>query len=87
MKWLITGGCGFLGTSLIKNLQEEGGHFVRVVDNLSVGSREDLAKVCQFTEASSSSLPLFNPQSAIRNPQSMTRNRKKLSNYPSKGWK
>jgi UDP-glucose 4-epimerase len=35
-----------------------------------VGSREDIAKVCQFTEASSSSLPLFNPQSAIRNPQS-----------------
>jgi UDP-glucose 4-epimerase len=69
--WLITGGCGFLGTSLIKDLVAEGGHFIRVVDNLSVGSREDLAKVCQFTETTpSSSLPLFNPQSAIRNPQS-----------------
>jgi UDP-glucose 4-epimerase len=65
-RWLITGGCGFLGTSLIKDLQNEGGHFVRVVDNLSVGSREDLAKVCKFTETPSSSLltpnssPAFN---------------------------
>jgi len=67
--WLITGGCGFIGTSLIKDLIAEGGHFIRVVDNLSVGSREDLAKVCQFTETPSSSLPLCNPQSAIRNPQ------------------
>ena len=62
-KWLITGGCGFLGTSLIKDLQEEGGHFVRVVDNLSVGSREDLAKVCQFTEPTSS--PLLTPHSSL----------------------
>jgi len=50
MKWLITGGCGFIGTSLIKNLKEEGGHNIRVIDNLSVGTREDLEKVCNFTE-------------------------------------
>ncbi len=51
MNWLITGGCGFIGRNLIKNLIEEGGHFIRVLDNLSVGSREDLSKVCNFVES------------------------------------
>jgi len=50
MKWLITGGCGFIGTSLISKLQLQGGHQVRVLDNLSTGSREDLALVCAFQE-------------------------------------
>ena len=56
MNWLITGGCGFLGTSLIKRLMSEGGHSIRIVDNLSVGSREDLAAVCEFTESTASAL-------------------------------
>ena len=51
-RWLITGGCGFIGTSLIKNLVSEGGHTIRVLDNLSVGTREELARVCTFTEFS-----------------------------------
>jgi UDP-glucose 4-epimerase len=50
MRWLITGGCGFIGTNLIRELQTEKDHFIRVVDNLSVGSREDLARVCTFSE-------------------------------------
>lgn len=50
MKWLITGGCGFIGTSLIKALVAEEGHYIRVLDNLSVGNRKDLASVCDFTE-------------------------------------
>jgi UDP-glucose 4-epimerase len=49
-KWLITGGCGFIGTNLVKNLVEEGGHFIRVLDNLSVGTRQDLSRVCNFDE-------------------------------------
>lgn len=56
LKWLITGGCGFIGTSLIKQLVEEGGHVIRVLDNLSVGSREDLGSVCRFHETSCSDL-------------------------------
>jgi len=52
LNWLITGGCGFIGTALIRSLIEEGGHGVRVVDNLAVGDREDLASVCEFTEGS-----------------------------------
>jgi len=50
MKWLITGGCGFIGTSLIRRLATEGGHSVRVLDNLSVGTREDLNSVATFCE-------------------------------------
>ncbi len=51
MNWLITGGCGFIGRNLIKNLLAEGGHFIRVVDNLSVGSRDDLSGVADFLES------------------------------------
>lgn len=50
-KWLITGGCGFIGTSLIADLMREGGHAVRIVDNLTVGGHDDLARVCEYTEA------------------------------------
>ncbi|WP_373031367.1 NAD-dependent epimerase/dehydratase family protein [Sulfurovum sp.] len=50
VKWLITGGCGFIGRNLIKNLLEEGGHFIRIIDNLSVGTKDDLAQVCQYDE-------------------------------------
>ena len=50
MKWLITGGCGFLGTSVIKQLKKEGNHSFRILDNLSVGTREDLAEAIDFEE-------------------------------------
>jgi len=53
VNWLITGGCGFIGTALIRTLMEEGGHAVRVVDNLAVGTREDLAAAGDFVEVSS----------------------------------
>ncbi|HGG59498.1 MAG TPA: NAD-dependent epimerase/dehydratase family protein [Gammaproteobacteria bacterium] len=55
-RWLITGGCGFLGTRLIQSLQEQGGHAIRVLDNLSVGTREDLAQVTDFKETTPQSL-------------------------------
>lgn len=45
MNWLITGGCGFIGRSLISNLLSEGGHSIRVFDNLSVGTRPDLEEL------------------------------------------
>ncbi len=44
MNWLITGGCGFLGRNLIKSLLDEGRDIsIRIIDNLSVGSFEDLS--------------------------------------------
>jgi UDP-glucose 4-epimerase len=52
VNWLITGGCGFIGTALIRTLMQEGGHRVRVVDNLAVGTREDLAAASDFVEVS-----------------------------------
>jgi UDP-glucose 4-epimerase len=39
---LITGGCGFIGCNLIRHLVAEGGHRLRVLDNLEVGRRERL---------------------------------------------
>jgi UDP-glucose 4-epimerase len=52
VNWLITGGCGFLGTAFVKSLVKEGGHAIRVVDDLSVGEREDLGAVCRYVEPS-----------------------------------
>jgi UDP-glucose 4-epimerase len=49
-KVVITGGCGFLGTSLIKRLLSDDGYSIRVLDNLSIGSREDLKGACDFQE-------------------------------------
>lgn len=49
--WLITGGCGFIGASLIAHLLKENPEIkIRVLDNLSVGTREDLSEVCNFAE-------------------------------------
>ena len=39
--YLITGGCGFIGSHLVDLLLEKG-HTVRVLDNLSTGKRENL---------------------------------------------
>lgn len=56
-RWLITGGCGFIGTSLIDYLlKQESPPNIRVLDNLSVGTREDLAEVSNFKEIDASSL-------------------------------
>lgn len=55
--WLITGGCGFIGKSLIRSLiKRQKSVAIRVLDNLSVGSREDLASVCNYTEIELSQL-------------------------------
>lgn len=37
MKWLITGGCGFIGTNLVQLLNSQPNTSVRIVDNLSIG--------------------------------------------------
>jgi UDP-glucose 4-epimerase len=60
MNWLITGGCGFIGTSLIKTLTNENNHNIRVLDNLTTGTREDLLEVCKYSEVSVVSMGDFN---------------------------
>lgn len=44
--WLITGGCGFIGTQLVSNLAKNTEIKICVVDNLSVGSRDALMGAC-----------------------------------------
>lgn len=74
-KWLITGGCGFIGTSLIRNLIAEGGHFIRVLDNLTVGTEADLGNVCDFQRVENFTPFSQNPSGVelvvddIRNPE------------------
>ena len=45
-RWLITGGCGFIGTALIRRILADMPQAVlRVLDNLSVGRKEDLERL------------------------------------------
>lgn len=60
-RWLITGGCGFIGRNLIKYLLSEGGSSIRVLDNLSVGTRSELEKVCNFEEVALGSFSKITP--------------------------
>ena len=60
LKWLITGGCGFIGTSLIDSLVNEGGHSIRVLDNLTVGTKEDLASVSNYEMCEAGNLKQIN---------------------------
>lgn len=49
--WLITGGCGFIGTELIRDLLRNGlVSTIRVLDNLSVGTRKDLARITRSAD-------------------------------------
>ena len=48
MRWLITGGCGFIGLNLIEALLRDSDNLVRIVDNGSVGTPEDLASLHGF---------------------------------------
>lgn len=59
MNWLVTGGAGFIGRNLIASLLHEGGHAVRILDNLTTGTRDDLAKVCRFSETGPSGVSAF----------------------------
>jgi len=47
MKILVTGGAGFIGSSLVDRLIKEG-HKVRIIDNLSAGKKENLNPDAEF---------------------------------------
>jgi UDP-glucose 4-epimerase len=46
--YLVTGGCGFIGQSLIARLLGDGANVVRVIDNLSAGRVENLQRVAEI---------------------------------------
>ncbi len=55
MKYLVTGGAGFIGSNMVHDLVDEG-HEIIVVDNLSTGTLENLTEVkdkIKFIEAPS----------------------------------
>ena len=45
MNWLITGGCGFIGRAITAHLLKHSTDHVRVLDNLSVGTRKELSQI------------------------------------------
>ena len=57
MRWLITGGCGFIGRNLIHELLKKGPCQILVVDNLSVGTISDLEAVCEFQTITPEQMP------------------------------
>jgi UDP-glucose 4-epimerase len=50
MRWLITGGCGFIGRTLLARVLADAGAQARIVDDLSVGTRAELGAVHNFVE-------------------------------------
>jgi len=51
LKYLVTGGAGFIGSHITRALLEQGGH-VRILDNFSSGKRENIeAMIKQFNES------------------------------------
>lgn len=41
-RFLITGGCGFIGSNIVEYLLENNAYFVRVIDNLSTGYKKNI---------------------------------------------
>jgi len=58
MRYLITGGAGFLGSALANRLVREG-HEVRVIDDLSSGDRDSLGSGVNFTRGDINDIPLL----------------------------
>jgi len=58
MRFLITGGAGFLGTALSNRLARQG-HFVRVLDDLSNGDPSRLLPEIEFTQGDINDKPLL----------------------------
>ncbi len=58
MRFLITGGAGFLGAALANRLVDDG-HNVRALDDLSNGNKEALSEPVLFTRGDVNNIPLM----------------------------
>lgn len=65
MNVVITGGCGFIGSGLVRRLSDTDTHAVRVIDNLSVGTRADLAAATTFSEVPAGDLDGWHQGTAL----------------------
>ncbi|NBX73504.1 MAG: NAD-dependent epimerase/dehydratase family protein [Alphaproteobacteria bacterium] len=57
MKYLVTGGAGFIGSHIVDQLIQNG-HEVIVLDNLSTGSLENINASCSFVNIDLSLTPI-----------------------------
>lgn len=57
--YLVTGGCGFIGSHLVAAL-EKGGHRVSVLDDLSTGRRENVSSATQVVVGTITDAPTVN---------------------------
>ena len=60
-RWLITGGCGFIGCNLVRHLLAEGGHRIRVLDNLEVGRAGALRALAPVVEVAAAACGASGP--------------------------
>jgi UDP-N-acetylglucosamine 4-epimerase len=44
-RFLITGGCGFIGSNIVEYLLENNASFVRIIDNLSTGNKRNVEQL------------------------------------------
>jgi UDP-glucose 4-epimerase len=56
MRWLITGGCGFIGRNLLLHASKSPNAVFRVIDDLSTGTREELGVLADFSELNAADL-------------------------------
>lgn len=60
-RWLITGGCGFIGTSLVRKIKDiQPNSVILILDNLSVGNKKNLSEVYTFRELNPKLTPIIN---------------------------
>lgn len=60
-KFLITGGCGFIGLNLIQQMINRGYCDIRVVDNLTNSNLSDLEKLAPVNSVIQSEIPPYGP--------------------------
>ena len=56
--YLVTGGAGFIGSAISRQLLKEG-HYVIIIDNLSAGYKENIPKEAEFFEVNCQDIDIY----------------------------